>query len=191
MSTVDTSTLEPIVVKQSAKGTALYLCGAIFMSVVSVCLLFGNFSPSHGLLRSLYESPVGNVMLKFMFALGAVFFGLCCFFLLKRAGARKHILVVDETGITDHSNMFSFGFTPWSDIDKIYLDSGMNNTFIELVLHAEEKHLQSLNAFQRKLLLATKKMGHQMVCITLNSTGITPESIMPRILDFYKAAKKA
>lgn len=65
----------------------------------------------------------------------------------------------------------------------------LGNTFIEVVLKDEEAYLSRVSEVARRTMLANKKMGYQLVNITLNSTGISPEELMPQIQEIFRKVK--
>lgn len=180
---------DPIVVKQSLKGNILYAFGAFVMCLLSILLLFVDLRSIHGFLKVLTQNSIFYFLLKVIIVIGFLFFGCCFLYILKRAKSGKDILIVDEKGITDNSSALAFGFIPWTDIDDIYIDSDMGNQFIELVLNNEEHYLQKLSGIRKQAVLANKKMGHQVVCITLNSSGISPKTILPKIQEMFEHSK--
>jgi hypothetical protein len=42
---------------------------------------------------------------------------------------------------------------------------------------------------KNEVVLINKKMGYQAVCITLNSSGISPELLFPKILEIFQQSK--
>lgn len=181
---------EPIIVKQSLKGNILYVFGALIMCLLSLLLVFMDLRVSEGLLGVITQNNVLYIILKVVFVIGFLFFVYGFFFLIKRAKAQKDILIVDEKGILDNSSALAFGFIPWEDVEKIYIDSVMGNYFIEIVLKNEEYYLQKLKGIKKLLVLSNKNMGHQLVCITLNSTGVSPDELLPKMLEKFEQFKR-
>lgn len=179
----------PIVVKQSLKGNILYAFGALVMCLLSILLEFVDLRSIQGILKVLIQNSIVYFLLKVILAIGFLFFGYCSFYIIKRAISGKDILIVDEKGITDNSSALAFGFIPWTDIDDIYIDSDMGNQFIELVINNEEYYLQKLSGIKKQAILTNKKMGHQVVCITLNSSGISPKALLPKIHEMFEHSK--
>jgi len=71
---------------------------------------------------------------------GAVIFG--SYFVIKQSSKKVPALVVDETGITDHSNLASIGFIPWSDIVAIKEVKGdFNRTLIAVIVKSPEVYI--------------------------------------------------
>ncbi|SEW46610.1 STM3941 family protein [[Clostridium] fimetarium] len=181
---------EPIIVKQSLSGNILYALGALIMSSLSLCLVILNFSQMEGILGLLSQNIIFYVLSKSIMAFGFLFFLYCFFIIIKKAILGNNILIVDEKGITDNSSIIAFGFIPWADIDKIYIESFMGNDFIELVLNNEDYYIKKINGIKRKAISTNKKMGLQAVCITLNSSGISPYMLFPKIKRIFQQAKK-
>lgn len=179
---------EPIVVNQSLKGTILYAFGSLVLSLLCLMSVFVNFRSNQGILKVTQDTII-YFSLKVILAFGFIFFGYGFFFFVKKAKSKKEILIVDEKGITDNSTSLALGFIPWKDIEDIYIDSVMGNQFIEIVLNNEEYYIQKLRGIKKQAVLVNKKMGHQVVCITLNSSGISPEALLPKIQEMFELSK--
>lgn len=140
-------------------------------------------------MRIFSQNTVTYSMLKLILVVGFLFFAFAFVFLLKRAKAGKSILIVDDKGITDHSSAVAFGFIPWADVKQVYLTSIMGNQLIELELNNEEQYIQRLSRLQQFAFFANRKLGRQAVCITLNTTNVSPQSIYTQIQQKLQAAK--
>ena len=170
-----------IIIYQNTKGSILYAVGAFAMSMLCFVLLnmntlFNYFLPFPG---------VSGIIAKTAFVIGVPFFGYAAFYHLKRLKSPDPVLIVDETGITDKTSAIAFGFIPWADIEGVYLDGILGNVFIELIINDEEKYLRDLNWLKRCTVKINKKMGHQIVCITLNSTGIKPKDVFCKMQELF------
>lgn len=174
---------ENIVVKQTWKGNFFYTCGALGMSLLCLFLLFSDIGPS-------LQSSLPQVLFRIIMAFGFFFFTCCCFFIIKRALSKKDILTVTADGITDNSSALAFGFILWSDMERIYLDSVMRNTFIEVQLKNEEAYISRFHGIRKWMMLANRRMGHQAVCITLNSSGVSPQKLLVKLQDRLSAARR-
>lgn len=156
-----------IIVKQNILGGILYALGSLIFTILG--FLFLNVSPL-GIFPCLF------------FVLGFVYFTL-------RLIKRKPILIVDDKGITDNSSAISVGFIPWEDVEDIVMDECLGNEFIEIKLVDEEKYIKRLSDLSKKAVIANKKMGHEAVCITLNSTGKNPNLIYSEMLVIFDKVK--
>lgn len=170
---------ETIVVKQSRKGAFLYICGALGMVLLSLFILFGDLT----------ENSLKRTLFKVIGVLGFLFFSYCSIFLIKKTLSGKALLMVTADGITDNSSAVAFGFIPWSDIERIYLGSMMDNVFIEVQLKNEEDYIGKLRGIKKQAVLANRRMGHQAVCITLNSSGVSPQDLIGELQRRHLAAQ--
>lgn len=179
---------EPIIVKQSTKGTLLFSFGALVLAVLSLFLILVDIRTFANGPR-IFQDQTVYVIVKIAAVIGVVFFGYAFFYLVKRAKQGKAILVVDEKGVTDNSSSVSFGFIPWGDIDEVRVDAVFGNNCIELLLNNENDYIAKLSGLKKQAILANKKMGYPAVCITLNSTGVDPRALLPGIQKKFAAAK--
>ncbi len=170
---------ETIVVKQSRKGAFLYICGALGMVLLSLFILFADLT----------ENPLKQILFKAIGAFGFLLFSYCSVCLVKKALSGKALLTVTPDGITDNSSELSFGFIPWSGIERIYLDSMMDNVFIEIQLKNEEAYIGKLRGIRKWAVLVNRRMGHQAVCITLNSSGVSPKDMIGELQRRHLAAQ--
>ena len=177
---------EKVVVYQTKKGVFLYVLGAVVMSLLSLLAALLDAEMIKGLL---YRLPVVNfftitsgyvIAFRAFMLFGAFFFGICLFFIVRRAKS-KEILLVDERGITDNSSAIALGFIPWHDIGSICLRPFMGQTFIEAELKNEEKYLANLGKVKRNAIRANKKTGFQAVLINLNGSGEKAEVVYPKV----------
>ncbi len=183
----------PIVIKQNSKGNFLYVLGALVLCVLSFIFLLMDFSTlanSSNIFSLFFQIPFFYVVLKIILCIGVVFFGYGFVYLLKRMKQGKNILIVDENGITDNSSAISFGFIPWEDINDIKIVSMLNNDLIELSLNNEQEYIDKLPSLKRHMIAANKKLGYNAACITLNSTGISPYSLLPDIQTKFFDSKR-
>lgn len=181
---------EAIVIKQNTKKNIFYVAGTLVMSILFLWMVFLDCRPKTGILGVLCQSAVFYILLKILFVVGALFCVYGAIYMMKRIKSGKAVLIVDQTGVTDNSSAAALGFIPWADIDRIYMDSMMNNQFIELVLKDEEKYLAKMSGYKKFTALSNKKLGHQIVCITLNFTGVSPQSVFLKMQLLFQQAKK-
>lgn len=172
-----------IVVKQTRKGNFFYICAALGMSLLYLFLLFLDIG-------TILQSRLLQVLFRVIMAFGFFFFACCSFFIIKRALSGKNILTVTADGITDNSSALAFGFIPWSDMERIYLDSFMKNKFIEIQVKNEEAYISRFRGIRKWVVLANRRMGHQAVCITLNSSGVSPQKLLVKLQERLSAARQ-
>lgn len=109
--------MDEIVIRQSPKGSILYCVGAFLLAALGLVFLFQDFSRADGILSLFTQNRIGTLLLRFVFAVGILFFGYGFFYFCKRAKKGTNLLVVNQAGITDNSSALALGFIPWRDID--------------------------------------------------------------------------
>ena len=70
------------------------------------------------------------------------------------------------------------------EIEDAYIGSSVGNEFIELKIKNEEKYLKNLPFFKKLLINANKKMGYEIVCITLNTTNYSVREVLIKINEY-------
>ena len=185
---------EKLIIRQTKKGIALYIFGAIVMSLSSLVIALLEVETIRGIL---YRLPLINLFtitpshvlaVRAFMLFGAFFFGLCLIFIVRRAKS-KEILIADERGITDRSSAIALGFIPWRDIASIRLRLFMNQKFIEIELKNKEKYLNELGWFKKGAIKMNEKTGFQAGLITLNGSGVNPETVLPKLEMLFERYK--
>ena len=97
---------EPIIIPKKGAVNLLYLAGAL--AFTGLCLVFSFSSFSY--LPSGHQTLMA--VLKPILFFGIFFFGLCSYYYAKRIFQDRSLLLVDETGVTDHSTAFAVGHIP-------------------------------------------------------------------------------
>ena len=160
---------ERLVIYYDKKRNLIYSLASFIMAAASLLLVFTVFK--------LIPYPA-KAILDIVLIAGFLFFGYGFIFFLLRVIKSGEMLVVDEHGVTDFTSAISLGFIPWSDIENAYIGGAMNNRFIELTLKNEAEYLSDLPLLKKLFILANKKLGYQVVCITLNTTSHSPDEVL-------------
>lgn len=182
-----------LILYQNKKGAVIYTMLSIMMTVVCFAgfiIDFSKLNTDYYMAALLTNNTVITIIFKLILLFGTIFMGYGTVYFAKRIKRKKPILIVNNKGITDYTSAISVGFIPWDDIERIYIGSQQGNKFIELQIKDEEKYLRNMSFIKKKTVMANKKLGHQIVLITLNSTGIAPESIMPEIMYRFQNQKR-
>lgn len=175
------SNKEKLIIKTNANGNTLYIIGAGIFVLLGLWILFSG--------DEIFTSSILNFIIKIAALVGVIFFGYCTLFYIKRNQENTNLVVVDKNGITDNSTVMSVGFIPWEDIESIYINSMLNNKFILVKVKDEGKYINKMSLWKQKLMLANKKMGYEIIAITLNSTGVQPEKFLQEILKYRETLK--
>lgn len=170
-----------LTVRQRPVGTLALLvaCGAMGLICQSAFYIIAeNFGLSFW--DVLLQSPL-------LLALQLAF--LCCVavgvWLARRYRTGKPILIVNADGVMDNSSMLSFGFIPWRDVAGIRIGEVQRQRFIELEIADENAFLCRLPRWKQRMLLLNRGMGHELVCITLSTSGLSPEDVLPQMQELF------
>ena len=171
---------DKLIVNQTKKGIFLFSLGAAVMTILPIILMFVSD-------EIISEIPILNIIpgsviiFRVLMAFGAIFFGFCLVFIVRRAAKAKAVLIADENGITDRSSALALGFIPWHDISYIRLRPFMNEMYIEVGIEDKDKYLSNLGWLKKMTIKSNVRMGFSICLITLNGTGEKPEMIVPKL----------
>lgn len=168
---------EEFIISQNRKGNILYF---IISFIFTIFGLYGIFIHIKGV------NLILQIIIKIIYLIDICFFGYGCIFFIKKNKKKQEILIINDKGITDNSTAISLGFIPWEDIENVYIDGVLGNQFIELKIKNEEKYLKNINFMKKILINLNKKMGHQIVCITLNTTNYSLDYVLEKIKEYRK-----
>lgn len=163
------------VIYQSKKGNIIYGLGALMLCLASVLGLIFNIDHIYLLLR---------IVLKAGCFCGVFFFGFGATYCFRRMNKKNVFLAINEEGITDHTTAISLGFIPWKDIETVYVGRVLGEQFIELKIKNEDKYFRNLNFIKKMFIYGQKRMGHQIACITLNTTSYSINEVLTLINQF-------
>ncbi|MPM22896.1 hypothetical protein SDC9_69356 [bioreactor metagenome] len=127
---------------------------------------------------SLYCIWAPNVMIRIVGVIGAVFFGGCLYFIVKRLFRPKNILEINANGFIDNSSAISPGFVHWKDVKDIYMSSIATQEFISVTLKDFDKFLQELPPAKRIPVSANVKLSYAPIQINLNSANASYEEVL-------------
>ncbi|RNI23619.1 STM3941 family protein [Rufibacter latericius] len=100
-----------------------------------------------------------------------LFFGVVGVYGFRKLFDKKIGLIVDETGITDHTNASSAGLIEWADITEIASEQVMSTRFLLLYTTNPDKYLNRVTGFKRKLMQGNMKMYGTPLSITSNTVS--------------------
>ena len=148
------------------------------MCVASLLSLFVDMSEDPFLIQ---------FIMKNILVIGFFFFGYGSFYYINRMRCYKELLIINDEGITDNSMAISLGFIPWEDIEDAYIDGVFGCNFIELKVRNEAKYLREIHILKKIVIYLNKKMGHQIACITLNTTKYSLDDVLGKIKEYMLA----
>lgn len=83
---------------------------------------------------------------------GVLFFGAAGIYGVRKLFNQAPGLVIDETGITDHTHAYSVGLIEWKDITNIERISISGSVFFVIQVNNHDKYLQQCKGLRRKVL---------------------------------------
>jgi hypothetical protein len=181
---------DAVVVRQKPVFSLLYAIGALVFVLASgffILVHFDVFSADLGYLGTLI---VRSKVAVAVFILGFVFFFWAFQYYLRRIVTRKPLLIVDKEGITDNSSALAVGFIPWEDIKRTRTKAMGIQPFILVTVKSEEKYLKKINPIGQLAAKVNKRMGYEIICINLNTTGVSPYAVSPVMEEMRKEANK-
>lgn len=164
------------IIYQNKKGNIVYSILSFILVIIALLSLFVHFD----------INIILEVIMKIVLFFGVFFFGYAGIFFIKRMKKNKEMLIINNKGITDKTSAISLGFIPWEEIEDAYIGSSVGNEFIELKIRNEEKYLKNLPFLKKLLINANKKMGYEIVCITLNTTNYSVREVLIKINEYRK-----
>ena len=127
---------------------------------------------------SLYCIWMPYTIIRIVGIIGALFFGACLCFVIKRLFRPKNILEINANGFIDNSSAIAPGFVHWKDVKEIYLSSIASQEFISVTLNDFDKFLQQLPPAKRMAVSANVKLSYAPIQINLNSASANYEEVL-------------
>jgi hypothetical protein len=119
-------------------------------------------------LTPIFRSPS---LLRLLGVAAVLFFGGTGIYGFRKLFDKKIGLIIDETGITDHTNASSVGLIEWADITGIETAEVMSTKFLLIFTLDPEKYLNRVQGFKRKLMQGNMKMYGTPLAITSNTVN--------------------
>lgn len=181
---------DEIIVRQKPVYTLIYAAGALAFILALGYFILAHFGVVYADFGYLAKFAVRSKILLVVWIFGFLFFFWAMLYYLRRIFTALPLLIADESGVTDNSSPLSVGFIPWEDIRKARTKLMGIQPFILITVKNEEKYLAKISLFGRVLAKANKRMGYEIICINLNTSGVNPMSVCDKIENMRKAAKK-
>jgi len=115
---------------------------------------------------------MGMGLLCVFFFTGTAIIGLIKIF------SKKTGLQIDEHGITDNSNASSLGLIEWQDIISFRIEQVMSSKFIIIDIQNQEKYLDRVPNWKKRLLKANIIKYSSPVTITSNTLKIDSQELI-------------
>ena len=154
-------------VKRSGIRRYLYLIACLLMTAVSALSVITQRSVVVG-------------------AVGMLFFGLGTALLIWKTFGSP-LLILTSEGFTDNSTATSAGFIPWGAVSRMAIVKILRQTFITVYLVDTAAYLDTLTPIKRSGAESNIAMGYGPINISLLGTGMRPEEVLSRMMDFCTA----
>jgi len=143
-----------------SKGKLFFGIGGSILFVMMGIFIYTNVDISS-------KNPV---FLKIIGSASVLFFGATGIYGLTKLFDKKAGLIIDNAGITDHSNATSVGLIKWSDITAIKTRQVKSTKFLLIEVGNPEVYLEKAKSgIQRKLMQANMKTYGTPLSITSNT----------------------
>ncbi|WP_080846236.1 STM3941 family protein [Cytobacillus gottheilii] len=138
-----------------------------FYSKYTEVLIIGILTGIAGIITLLILTAAGDQMSTFSRTLTII---LCVFFLAtsllllltRKSRQKKPAITLNDQGITIHINP-GYGFIGFENIDGVMLYKRQWNKMIGIVLHKEEKFIESYAGMRKMNLINNRKQGYPAV----------------------------
>ena len=135
---------------------------------------------------------INNPIAKNGVAIGAIRMGLPgTAIALKRLLRTQAALLIDDSGITDHSSQVAAGFVPWDDVHLITTTTVVNQKFVVLIVKNPEVYIRrKKNVIGRRGMRMNFKNNGSPICISASGLQCTTSELIEMIerkLSAYKS----
>lgn len=148
--------MNEIIIKENKKKV-------IWLIIVAIIMLFACI---FDLVIGIIELKLGYIIIGII---GTTFFGVCFFYIIKRALNHKPLLIIGEEGITDTSNASSIGFVAWEEIESVSVIRVLTQKFIGITVYDIDKLMNGSSTMKQKAIKANLKLKYPPISISLNT----------------------
>lgn len=125
------------------------------------------------LLGCIFDLVIGIIKINLVYIIigiiGTTFFGVCFFYIIKRASNHKPLLIIGEEGITDMSNASSVGFVAWKEIESVSVRRVLTQKFIGITVYDIDKLMNGISPMKQNLIKANLKFKYPPISISFNT----------------------
>ncbi|MEM6297781.1 MAG: STM3941 family protein [Bacteroidota bacterium] len=127
-----------------------------------------------------FENPVFATewLVRLLGLISVSFFGFCGVVIGQRIRSPKPALRITEEGIYEDSSALGVGFIPWEDIENVYRDDFLGNSYLAIELKDAEAYIaKGKNKAIRATMRANAKMCGTPISIATNSLKIDADDL--------------
>lgn len=144
------------------KKISLLLFGAVIFVVLGINFIIAPETFVNSIIRTPHVIRIAGIV-------SILFFGAVGLYGLRRLFDKTIGLIVDENGITDHTNASSIGLIEWKDILEIRTEKVVSTKFLLIYVKNPEKYLERAKGFKRKLMEGNSSMYGTPLSIISNT----------------------
>ncbi len=168
----------------SRKKLILLILGALILVVASI---FGTITPET-FTSPLFRNPE---VIRIISSIGLGFFGICLGFIVKKFFDKNVGLIIDKSGITDHSSATSVGLIPWEDIKSFKTIQVASTKILIIQVRTPKNYIKfAKNRFIKHVMIMNMKKYGSPLYIISSSLQIRfdeLESLLRTEFDKYKS----
>lgn len=156
----------------SKKKIILIFIGSIIFIALGVWFVMKPHTFSSG-------GPLRNPALVTIVGAAAIlFFGICALYAVRKLPDSKPGLIIDESGLTDHSGAVSAGHILWTDIIDLSVITIQRQKFILLHVKNPQDYIdRHAGGFKKKMMKLNFKMYGSPISLNANSLKISFEEL--------------
>ena len=162
---------ERIVIPVSRKKLWLLLAGALAFTAAGVWMAIHPIE----LNQARYRNSTFNAI---MGGLGAVFFGVCAWFIGRKIRTGEPGLIIDPSGFTDRSSATAVGWVPWSDVDHLSVINVHGRRLILVQVRNPSNYLSRASGLAKKAMEMNDRMYGSPVFISPAGLEISFDALM-------------
>jgi hypothetical protein len=165
-----------IIIPLNKKKLWLLLLGAIAFTAAGVWMAIHPIE----LNQARYRNGTFNVI---MGGIGAVFFGVCAWFIGRKLQAGEPGLIIDSGGFTDQSSATAVGWVPWSDVDNLSVVEVRGHRFVPVQVRTPANYLQRASDLAKKAMEMNDRMYGSPVFVSAAGLQVDFEELLRLLKD--------
>jgi hypothetical protein len=166
-----------IEIQKKSKPVSLIIFFFVLVGTAGIWVLLRFIYPTLPGFWDLKLSAIGAIV-------GAVFVGI--YSVKKHSNNKVAGLTIDESGITDCSNLASVGFIPWSDIESVKQVKGdFNRTLIAVMVKNPEGYINKSSKMAASRQMQFQQFGSPIL-INMASLDYPVQQLMTLLNDHLK-----
>ncbi|MBS3913627.1 MAG: hypothetical protein KG003_03960 [Bacteroidetes bacterium] len=131
------------------------------------------------------HSRLHPVVIKFVGLICILFFGAVGIYGIVKLWDHKLGLILDESGITDHTNATSIGFIPWEDILDIQKGQIASTKYLMVFIKNPETYLKKAHGIKRRLMQSSMNVYGTPLSLTSNTLKTNFPKMEKMVMEYF------